>query len=113
MAWYVENFGVEPFLRSFLDVVDRSYRARVYIVSPTTLMATLNTVRAVLKDVRMREQALVMVASNPSLRLQERGALLVLVDHVQVEWSRGPELQIQLIARRDGAQPRAEGSLAS
>ncbi len=42
---------------NFLDVVDASYRARVYIVSPTTLMATLNTVRAVLKDVKMREQA--------------------------------------------------------
>jgi DNA recombination protein RmuC len=39
------------------DIVDRSFRARVWIVSPTTLMATLNTVRAVLKDVRMREQA--------------------------------------------------------
>ncbi len=39
------------------DVVERSFRARVWIVSPTTLMATLNTVRAVLKDVRMREQA--------------------------------------------------------
>ena len=42
------------------DVVDRSFRARVWIVSPTTLMATLNTVRAVLKDVRMREQASVI-----------------------------------------------------
>lgn len=39
------------------DVVQRSFRSRVWIVSPTTLMATLNTVRAVLKDVRMREQA--------------------------------------------------------
>jgi len=39
------------------NVVEDSYRARVWIVSPTTLMATLNTVRAVLKDVRMREQA--------------------------------------------------------
>ncbi|MBI4183578.1 MAG: DNA recombination protein RmuC [Proteobacteria bacterium] len=39
------------------EVVERSYRQRVWIVSPTTLMATLNTVRAVLKDVRMREQA--------------------------------------------------------
>jgi len=39
------------------SVVEESYRARVWIVSPTTLMATLNTVRAVLKDVRMREQA--------------------------------------------------------
>jgi DNA recombination protein RmuC len=42
---------------NFRDVVDRSHAARVYIVSPTTLAATLNTVRAVLKDVRMREQA--------------------------------------------------------
>ena len=42
---------------NFASVVDESYRARVWIVSPTTMMATLNTVRAVLKDVRMREQA--------------------------------------------------------
>ncbi|MFP6745712.1 MAG: DNA recombination protein RmuC [Alphaproteobacteria bacterium] len=42
---------------TFSDVVEKSYRARVWIVSPTTLMATLNTVRAVLKDARMREQA--------------------------------------------------------
>lgn len=42
---------------NFPAVVEQSYRARVWIVSPTTLMATLNTVRAVLKDVRMREQA--------------------------------------------------------
>lgn len=42
---------------TFAHVVEKSYAARVWIVSPTTLMATLNTVRAVLKDVRMREQA--------------------------------------------------------
>ena len=42
---------------SFPEVVELSYRNRVWIVSPTTLMATLNTVRAVLKDSRMREQA--------------------------------------------------------
>jgi len=42
---------------SLPDVVEKSYRARVWIVSPTTLMATLNTVRAVLKDAHMREQA--------------------------------------------------------
>ena len=39
------------------EVVEKSHRARVYIVSPTTLMATLNTIRAVLKDAQMREQA--------------------------------------------------------
>ena len=37
-------------------VVEESYRRRVFIVSPTTLMATLNTVRAVLRDARLREQ---------------------------------------------------------
>ena len=42
---------------NFGGIVDESYRARVWIVSPTTMMATLNTVRAVLKDVQMREQA--------------------------------------------------------
>ena len=42
---------------SFPEVLTRSYQARVWIVSPTTLMATLNTVRAVLKDVEMRKQA--------------------------------------------------------
>ncbi|HER27260.1 MAG TPA: DNA recombination protein RmuC, partial [Rhodospirillales bacterium] len=42
---------------SFRNVVEDSFRRRVWIVSPTTLMATLNTVRAVLKDASMREQA--------------------------------------------------------
>ncbi len=42
---------------SFRSVIEESYRHRVWIVSPTTLMATLNTVRAVLKDVQMRKQA--------------------------------------------------------
>ncbi len=41
----------------FPEVLTKSYQARVWIVSPTTLMATLNTVRAVLKDVEMRKQA--------------------------------------------------------
>lgn len=39
------------------DVVEKANRAKVYIVSPTTLWAVLHTLRAVLKDVRMREQA--------------------------------------------------------
>ena len=45
---------------NFPDVLARSYQLRVWIVSPTTLMATLNTVRAVLKDVEMRQQASVI-----------------------------------------------------
>ncbi|MEL6099819.1 MAG: DNA recombination protein RmuC [Pseudomonadota bacterium] len=42
---------------SFTDLVRESFNARVWIVSPTTCMATLNTMRAILKDAQMREQA--------------------------------------------------------
>ena len=41
---------------NFSDVVQEGFAARVWIVSPTTCMATLNTMRAILKDARMREQ---------------------------------------------------------
>ncbi|UWQ04441.1 DNA recombination protein RmuC [Aliiroseovarius crassostreae] len=41
----------------FPDLVQESFTKRVWIVSPTTCMATLNTMRAILKDARMREQA--------------------------------------------------------
>ncbi|MFT7106622.1 MAG: DNA recombination protein RmuC [Yoonia sp.] len=39
------------------EVIRGGFDARVWIVSPTTCMATLNTMRAILKDARMREQA--------------------------------------------------------
>ena len=39
------------------EVVREGFAARVWIVSPTTCMATLHTMRAILKDARMREQA--------------------------------------------------------
>ncbi|MCO4824390.1 MAG: DNA recombination protein RmuC, partial [Amylibacter sp.] len=42
---------------NFGDVVREGFDARVWIVSPTTCMATLNTMRAILKDARMKEQA--------------------------------------------------------
>jgi DNA recombination protein RmuC len=38
------------------EVVDHANAKRVWIVSPTTLMAVLNTARAVLKDVETRKQ---------------------------------------------------------
>ncbi|WP_299889604.1 DNA recombination protein RmuC [uncultured Ruegeria sp.] len=40
----------------FPELVQESFSKRVWIVSPTTCMATLNTMRAILKDARMREQ---------------------------------------------------------
>ncbi|WP_425101607.1 DNA recombination protein RmuC [Tropicibacter sp. S64] len=42
---------------NYPEIVREGFAARVWIVSPTTCMATLNTMRAILKDARMREQA--------------------------------------------------------
>ncbi|MEN8935670.1 DNA recombination protein RmuC [Planktotalea arctica] len=50
-AVYAELHG------NFPELVREGFAARVWIVSPTTCMATLHTMRAILKDARMREQA--------------------------------------------------------
>lgn len=75
-AVYAELHG------NFQDVVDKGFRARVWIVSPTTLMATLTTVRAILKDTRVREQASLIRAEVTALledlgRLDDRTSKLV------------------------------------
>ncbi|MFV1999948.1 MAG: DNA recombination protein RmuC [Acidimicrobiia bacterium] len=55
------------------EVVELSHRLKVFLVSPTTMMATLTTVRAVLRDVRMREQAgLIQVEVSTMLKDVER-----------------------------------------
>ncbi|MCC0062756.1 MAG: DNA recombination protein RmuC [Defluviimonas sp.] len=59
---------------NFPELVREGFDARVWIVSPTTCMATLNTMRAVLKDARMREQA---GAIRATLRLLHRDVELV------------------------------------
>ena len=41
---------------NFPEVVREGFAAKVWIVSPTTCMATLHTMRAILKDARLREQ---------------------------------------------------------
>lgn len=41
----------------FPDVVQRAHRARVFIVAPNILMLAVSTVQAVIKDVKMRDQA--------------------------------------------------------
>lgn len=59
---------------NFPEIVREGFEARVWIVSPTTCMATLNTMRAILKDARMREQA---GAIRKALRLLHRDVELV------------------------------------
>ena len=92
---------------NFANVVEESYRRRVWIVSPTTLMATLNTVRAVLKDVRMREQAGVIQAEVRSLvkdvgRLDERVARLQRHFEQAGEDVRQIRISTEKVSRRGG-----------
>lgn len=63
------------------EVAERARRQRVFIVSPTTLWAVLNTLRAILKDTRLKEQAHLIQAEVRKLltdiqRLDERVAKL-------------------------------------
>ncbi|TMM52335.1 DNA recombination protein RmuC [Sulfitobacter sabulilitoris] len=59
---------------NFPELVRDGFAARVWIVSPTTCMATLNTMRAILKDARMREQA---GAIRKTLKLLHRDVEIV------------------------------------
>ena len=63
---------------NFPELIREGFEARAWIVSPTTCMATLNTMRAILKDARMREQA---GAIRTALRQLHRDVELV-VDRV-------------------------------
>ena len=63
-------------------IIEASYKARVYIVSPTTMMATLTTVRAVLRDVEMRKQAGV-IQTEVGTMLTDVGRLSERVDNLR------------------------------
>lgn len=68
------------------DIADKARRARVFIVSPTTLWAVLNTMRAILKDVRMREQA-DAIQREVGLLLEDIGRLDKRVDNLETHFA--------------------------
>src|SRR5512146_632862 len=68
------------------DIVDYAMQRRVWIVSPTTLMAVLNTARAVMKDVETRKQVPILKDELGKLgkefgRFDER--MKKLADHIR------------------------------
>jgi DNA recombination protein RmuC len=68
------------------DIADKARRARVFIVSPTTLWAVLNTMRAILKDTQMREQA-GAIQREVGLLLDDIGRLSKRVDNLESHFS--------------------------
>jgi DNA recombination protein RmuC len=67
-------------------VADRARRARIFIVSPTTLWAVLNTMRAILKDARMREQA-DAIQAEVGLLLQDVDRLARRVENLEAHFA--------------------------
>lgn len=68
----------------FPDVVQDAYRARVWIVSPTSLMATLNAIRAVVGDPRQRQA----IAVDAGKALAEVDMLRERVARLEVDFDR-------------------------
>ena len=79
------------------EVVDYANARRVWIVSPTTLMAVLNTARAVLKDVETRKQVHVIKEALSRLgqdfgRFEDR--MKKLADHIRQAHQDAEDVQI-------------------
>ncbi len=95
------------------DLVDLAAARRVWIVSPTTLMAVLNTARVVLKDVETRRQVHVIQDELGKLgrdfgRFDER--MRKLADHIRQAHEDADQVQIssRKISDRFAAIERAE-----
>jgi DNA recombination protein RmuC len=87
------------------DLVEYAQRQRVWIVSPTTLMAVLNTARAVIKDVETRRQVHIIKDELAKLgrefgRFDER--MRKLADHIRQahEDARNVQVTSQKISQR-------------
>lgn len=79
------------------DVVDYAMQRRVWVVSPTTLMAVLNTARAVMKDVETRRQVHIIKEELGKLgkdfgRFDER--MRKLADHIRQANKDAEDVQI-------------------
>ncbi|WP_404400012.1 DNA recombination protein RmuC [Pelagibacterium halotolerans] len=70
----------------FEDIVQRAARARVVIVSPSLLMLSIQVVQALLRDVRMREQAHI-IQKEVSMLLADVGRLTERVQKLQTHFT--------------------------
>jgi DNA recombination protein RmuC len=91
---------------SFDDVVQRAYRARVVLVSPSLLMLAIQVMQQILKDARMREAAdkvrdEVLHMADDLGRLRER------VDKLQQHFGQANEDVRQILISADKIERRA------
>jgi DNA recombination protein RmuC len=92
---------------NFPNLVEEACRAKVWIVSPTTMMATLTTIRAVLRDVGMREQAH-LIQNKVRELLQDVRRLDERVGKLQTHFGQVNEDVRQILISTDKVTKRAE-----
>ena len=108
----------------FPQVIEKSFAKKVMIVSPTTFMATLHTMRAVMKDAAMREQAHIiqrevgMIAKDVTL-LDDRVAKLQSHFNQSSDDIRKIRISTEKITKRadkienlDVSEPKPESNIA-
>lgn len=90
---------------NFPQVIEKGFALKVMIVSPTTFMATLHTMRAVMKDAAMREQAHIIQKEVGAMvldvtRLDDRVAKLQTHFNQSVEDIRQVRISMEKIIKR-------------
>ena len=97
----------ETLHRDFPGVVDYAARRKVFIVSPSTLWATLNTVRAVLSDIKIKRVA-TKIKRELDLLLADLGRLSDRAARVQQHFNMATTDIEQLQTSIGKVTPRAE-----
>ena len=95
----------------FPDLIQKAHRARIVIVSPNMLMLAVQTMMAILKDVRMREQADV-IQREVGLMLEDVAQLKARVLDFQRHFAQlGPDLEKIMVSadKIAGRGARIEG----
>ncbi len=80
---FIPSEGVYSEIHSSLeDIIEESFRSKVWIVSPTTIWALLNTIRGLLKDVSIKKQANIIQKEIVNL-IEDLGRLGLRVQKLQ------------------------------
>jgi DNA recombination protein RmuC len=90
----------------FDDVVQKAYRARVVIVSPSLLMLSIQVMQQILKDARMREAADI-VRTEVIRMMDDIGRLRERVQKLQAHFGQANEDMRQILISTDKIDKRA------
>ena len=97
----------ETLHRDFPSVVEYGARRKVFIVSPATLWATLNTIRAVLSDIKIKRAA-AKIKKELDMLLTDLARLSDRAGRVQTHFTQATNDIEQLQTSISKIAPRAE-----